>query len=252
MLSAKEKEMHLDQLLSNSPITETISLKIGTVVMCLCNLDMEHGIGNGSQGIVIGFELSSSVIELAPKVRFANGVVRVIERHAWQSDEYPALYITQYPLCLAWALTIHKIQGATLSMAEMDLGTTIFEYGQTYVALSRIKTLDGLYLSAFHPQRIKANPIVCAFYESIETATVHHRRARTPELGTSVGICESSGENVLSKNKEKEKESNVDWKQYEYSQIDPTVKRITTARPQLVIKDSNPTKKDPSIKVVRM
>jgi hypothetical protein len=143
--------------------------------MCLTNLDLEAGICNGSQGVVVGFvQAGAGVItaatvlgELAPVVRFTNGCVRVIERHVWQSDEYPALYISQYPLCLAWALTIHKIQGATMAMAEMDLGNAIFEYGQTYVALSRIQTLDGLYLSAFHPQRIKANPKVRAFYDSL-------------------------------------------------------------------------------------
>jgi hypothetical protein len=63
-------------------------------------------------------------------------------------------------------MTIHKIQGATLQFAEMDIGRNIFEYGQTYVALSRIKSLSGLYLSEFFPHRIKANPSVIAFYES--------------------------------------------------------------------------------------
>jgi Sec-independent protein translocase protein TatA len=53
-----------------------------------------------------------------------------------------------------------------MSMAEMDLGNAIFEYGQTYVALSRIRTLDGLYLSSFMPNKIKANPKVVEFYES--------------------------------------------------------------------------------------
>ena len=174
-LTSKEKEMHLEQLLANSPAAESLALKIGTAVMCLTNLDLEAGICNGSQGVVVGFvQAGAGVItaatmlgELAPVVRFTNGCVRVIERHVWQSDEYPALYISQYPLCLAWALTIHKIQGATMAMAEMDLGNAIFEYGQTYVALSRIQTLDGLYLSAFHPQRIKANPKVRAFYDSL-------------------------------------------------------------------------------------
>jgi hypothetical protein len=64
-------------------------------------------------------------------------------------------------------LTIHKIQGATLTLAEMDLGNSVFEYGQTYVALSRIRSLDGLYLSAFQPKRIKANPLVKDFYRNI-------------------------------------------------------------------------------------
>jgi ATP-dependent exoDNAse (exonuclease V) alpha subunit len=64
-------------------------------------------------------------------------------------------------------MTIHKIQGATLTMAEMDLGMSVFEYGQTYVALSRIKNMDGLYLSAFQPKKIKANPLVREFYDQI-------------------------------------------------------------------------------------
>jgi hypothetical protein len=52
-------------------------------------------------------------------------------------------------------------------MAEMDIGQSIFEYGQTYVALSRIKSLDGLYLSEFHPYKIKANPIVKHYYNNL-------------------------------------------------------------------------------------
>jgi ATP-dependent DNA helicase PIF1 len=68
---------------------------------------------------------------------------------------------------LAWALTIHKIQGASLNHASMDLGNSVFEFGQTYVALSRLRTLDGLYLSAFNPNRIKANPLVKEFYSKI-------------------------------------------------------------------------------------
>jgi ATP-dependent DNA helicase PIF1 len=87
--------------------------------------------------------------------------------HSWQNEDYPALAIVQYPLCLAWALTIHKIQGASLDMAEMDIGQSIFEYGQTYVSLSRIRSLDGLYLSEFHAHKIKAHPKVIEFYESV-------------------------------------------------------------------------------------
>jgi ATP-dependent DNA helicase PIF1 len=53
-------------------------------------------------------------------------------------------------------------------MAEIDIGRTIFEYGQTYVALSRIQSLEGLYLSAFEPDKIRANPIVNEFYSRIK------------------------------------------------------------------------------------
>ena len=87
--------------------------------------------------------------------------------HYVQSDDYPCVAVGQVPLCLAWALTIHKIQGATLSMADIDVGTQIFECGQTYVALSRVQSLEGLYLSAYNPSRIRINLIVEEFYKSI-------------------------------------------------------------------------------------
>ena len=102
-----------------------------------------------------------------PIVRFSNGIEKTIQLHHWQSEEYPTLAIGQYPLCLAWALTIHKIQGATLNMAEMDIGQSIFEYGQSYVALSRVRSLDGLYLSAFNSKKIGANPKVIEFYNTL-------------------------------------------------------------------------------------
>jgi ATP-dependent DNA helicase PIF1 len=69
---------------------------------------------------------------------------------------------------LAWALTIHKSQGATLDVAEIDVGDGVFECGQTYVALSRVKSLEGLYLSSFDARRIKINKKVKLFYEELE------------------------------------------------------------------------------------
>lgn len=160
-LSISDRDFEIEQLLSTSQIEKTIRLKVGASVMCTTNLNVEAGICNGSQGIVTGFGESGF-----PTVHFSNGRTIRIEPHVRQSEEYPCIAITQLPLCLAWALTIHKIQGATLDMAEMDIGMSVFEYGQTYVALSRIKSLDGLYLSEFQSHRIKANPNVIAFYES--------------------------------------------------------------------------------------
>ena len=69
------------------------------------------------------------------------------------------------PLILAWALTIHKIQGATLDIAEIDIGSSIFECGQTYVALSRVRNLNGLYLTSFDPTKIKVKSSVKKYYE---------------------------------------------------------------------------------------
>lgn len=157
-MSIQEKEYELDHLTANIPCTQVLRLKKGAVVMCIVNLDMDQSICNGSQGIVIDMN------ENGPLVKFSNGVLKWISPHYWQSEENPCIAIGQYPLILSWAITIHKIQGATLDMAEIDIGMSIFEYGQTYVALSRIKSLEGLYLSAFQPERIKANPKVIEFY----------------------------------------------------------------------------------------
>ena len=164
ILCLTEKLSEAERLANHMNRVSELKLKRGTRVMCLHNLCVEDGICNGSQGIVIDF---IGIGGGAPIVLFTNGIKRVIDPVWVQSEEYPCIGVGQIPLCLAWALTIHKIQGATLSIAEMDLGNSVFEYGQTYVALSRIRSLDGLYLSAFQPKRIKANPIVKEFYDQI-------------------------------------------------------------------------------------
>lgn len=170
-LSIADKEFELEQLLNNSQCNKILRLKKGAAVMCTINLDMDNEICNGSQGIVIDIiENGSNQI---PIVKFSNGIIKRISPHYWQSEEYPTLAVGQYPLCLAWALTIHKIQGATLNMAEIDIGRSIFEYGQTYVALSRIQSLNGLYLSAFEPGKIRANPKVSEFYETIKPVEIN-------------------------------------------------------------------------------
>ena len=164
-MTLMEKEWEVEQLLNNIPCNKEILLKKGANVMCTHNLDIENGICNGSQGVIIGFNIKNGIN--IPIVKFYNGLTIPIEPHYWQSEEYPCIAVGQVPLCLAWALTIHKIQGSTIPMAEIDIGNTIFEYGQVYVALSRIQSLEGLYLLSFHPQKIKANPKVIEFYKTI-------------------------------------------------------------------------------------
>jgi ATP-dependent DNA helicase PIF1 len=165
LLTLEQKTYEIENLLNNSACSKIYRFKKGASVMCTVNLDMDNQICNGAQGII------TDIIEEGPQptivVKFSNGIIKRIVPYYWQSEEFPAVAVGQYPLILAWALTIHKIQGATLKLAEIDIGSSIFEYGQTYVALSRIQSLDGLYLSAFHPQKIRANPIVIQFYEKI-------------------------------------------------------------------------------------
>jgi ATP-dependent exoDNAse (exonuclease V) alpha subunit len=114
-----------------------------------------------------------------------------------QSEEIPCIGIGQIPLCMAWALTIHKIQGATLSMAEMDLGNSVFECGQTYVALSRVKNLRGVYISALNPTKIKANPVVKEFYRNLPTQTETEKTEKTEKTETQQQIEKTEIKNVF-------------------------------------------------------
>lgn len=183
----QETEILKSQMLSICP--ERVVLKKGAVVMCVANLDIDLGICNGSQGKIVeiipgtkrmvyfgGTANSSapltSCVETTmdiPVVQFTNGVLyKSFVPQLWQSQNLPCIVIGQIPLVLSWATTIHKSQGMTLSRAEMDLGSQVFEYGQAYVALSRVKSLEGLYLTNFNPTKIKANPKVIAFYKQMK------------------------------------------------------------------------------------
>jgi ATP-dependent exoDNAse (exonuclease V), alpha subunit - helicase superfamily I member len=122
---------------------------------------------NGSQGIIIGF---NSVTGL-PIVRFNNGFEITINYYNWTSESIPGIGVSHIPLILAWAITIHKSQGTTLDMAQIDVGRGIFEAGQTYVALSRVKSLDGLYLTSFCVNKIIINRKVKEFYEKLTIAS---------------------------------------------------------------------------------
>lgn len=131
-------------------------------VMLLANLDVENGLANGSRGVVIGF------CNDMPIVRFMNGIERIIDYHSWDIEEgnKKVLTISQIPLQIAYALTIHKGQGSTLDYASVDL-RNLFTYGQGYVALSRVKKLEGLSIIGIDFAKIKANPKVIDFYKKI-------------------------------------------------------------------------------------
>lgn len=164
-LNKKKIDMEIEYLKNNCPCEETLILKKGANVMCTVNLDIDNGICNGSIGTVI--KIVNHGKGNIPLIQFSNGIIRPITYKYWQSEEYPTIAIGQIPLKLAWAMTIHKIQGATLSMAEVDIGTSIFECGQSYVALSRVQSLNGLYLTAFNHNKIFVSSKVKDFYQEI-------------------------------------------------------------------------------------
>jgi ATP-dependent DNA helicase PIF1 len=165
----KDIQIELDFLANNLICEKEMKLKIGAHVMCIVNIQSDTGIEvcNGSQGIITDF----CGITGGVRVKFNNGIDRIMMRNIWASDKIPGIGVSQIPLILAWALTIHKSQGATLDAAEIDVGSGIFECGQTYVALSRVKSLDGLYLTSFDAQKIRINKNVKKFYENL---TIYH------------------------------------------------------------------------------
>jgi ATP-dependent DNA helicase PIF1 len=129
------------QAVFNDVIPDKLVFKVGAQVMLKVNLDTDLGLANGTRGVIIEIEPSL-------KVRWFNGIVTIVEPYTWEiKDEDLILSRTQIPLVLAWALTIHKSQGSTLDYVICDLGESMFASGQAYVALSRVKTLNGLLIS---------------------------------------------------------------------------------------------------------
>ena len=154
--------------------------KVGAQVVLLKNMP-EYGLVNGSRGVVESFERRKVTTQrenvvikdaVVPVISFENGIKRSIEP---VSQWYPAntssaaLVRTQVPLKLAWALTVHKSQGMTLSRVEVQLANA-FEYGQAYVALSRATDLQGLWLRGppLEKGAVKAHPDVKKFYAALE------------------------------------------------------------------------------------
>ena len=142
-------------------MTELI-LPVGAQVMLLTNLNSEEELVNGSRGVVTGFEGD------IPMVQFMKGQPIPIGTAMWESDDMEGVCRRQIPLKLAYAITIHKAQGATLDCALIDVGTATFEYGQAYTALSRVKNMESLYVWDLDPKAFRAHPKVTAFYKSLE------------------------------------------------------------------------------------
>jgi ATP-dependent DNA helicase PIF1 len=155
----------LAKLDRSAPYKTSLELKIGAQVMLIYNIDTEKGLVNGSRGVVEGF---TETIPPQPLVLFQGAAKAIpVGEQSWPSEDVEGLKRSQIPLILAYAVTIHKSQGATLDSALIDIGVSTFEVGQAYVALSRVKSLDSLYVYDLDPNAFKSHPKVKKFYDSL-------------------------------------------------------------------------------------
>jgi ATP-dependent DNA helicase PIF1 len=156
------------KILSQTPVPKNIELCKDLQVILVVNLSIDEGLVNGSKGVITDFDDKGF-----PIVTFLNGKVRVINPYTWDIEENGMLVkAVGIPLILGYGCTIHRSQGMTIELAIIDIGNNIFMgsggYGQVYVALSRVRSLAGLCILNFDPNRIKCHPKVIRYYEDLE------------------------------------------------------------------------------------
>ena len=162
----QESQWATEKMDKSGSYVPELTLRVGAQVMLLTNMDVEHGLVNGSRGVIEKFCEGPDPF---PMVKFRNGEVIIIQPATWASEDVEGLQREQIPLRLAYAITIHKAQGATLDCALIDIGDNTFEYGQAYVALSRVRSLDCLYIWDLKPSAFMVHPKVKAFLDTVHS-----------------------------------------------------------------------------------
>jgi len=159
---------NIEKIFKSSMVQENMVLKKDAVVMFIKN-NPEKGYINGTTGIVIDFSKDGNL----PIVKLSNGYTVKVPLEDWSLENEKGSItakVSQLPLKLAWAITIHKSQGMTLDSAQIDLSKT-FEVGQGYVALSRIKNIDGLQLIGFNDTALMVDPLILSIDDRIKQAS---------------------------------------------------------------------------------
>jgi len=165
-MTSQGEENLIKVLEKNCLAPQKLVLKKGALVMFVKNKFVNDRVVyvNGSIGLVIGFN-----VNYYPRVRLHSGDVIDVVPDSWQindNNEQVLAKINQLPLRLAWAITIHKSQGMTLDEAVIDLSQS-FSYGMGYVALSRLKNLEGLHLLGINDLACQVDPQILQYDQEL-------------------------------------------------------------------------------------
>jgi len=158
---------NIEKIFKTALLLEELTLKKGAVVLFIKN-NPDKNYVNGTTGVVLGFEGDIPVVQTSTGQK-----IRVLpEEWTLENDKGESIAtVSQIPLRLAWAITIHKSQGMTLDSAEIDLSKT-FEVGQGYVALSRLKNIEGLRLMGINEMALRVEPLTLRIDEPIKKASL--------------------------------------------------------------------------------
>jgi ATP-dependent DNA helicase PIF1 len=151
-MTSKGRKSAVESLIGKCLAPAELELKVGSKVMFVANNPQKQFV-NGTLGLVIDFNDDDM-----PIIKTNNRVITA-EAHTWKTEDGEKVIaeVTQLPLRLAWAITIHKSQGMSLDAAEIDLSKS-FEPGMGYVALSRVRSIDGLFIKGINNMAMVVNP----------------------------------------------------------------------------------------------
>ncbi len=176
-------------------LMRSLSVSANTRIMLIRNIDTSSGLINGAQGYIHSIETTLDAVtainvifdDCTVGLEYQNPAIDNSIRIQEVTQEF--LYAghsvarTQFPLIPSWAITIHKGQGASVDAACLNLGSSVFQHGMAYVALSRVRTFNRLYLEAFHPTSIHADPEVLLENERLRqlSNTNHDKQKNTKQ-----------------------------------------------------------------------
>lgn len=155
VIKSMDANVNIAKTILDNQISTEITLKEGAQVMCTYNI-ADKGLYNGSRGVITKIYDNNEV-----DVYFTDGIVRRMSAVNYEYENDDIRYVRmQIPLVLGYAFTIHKSQSLSLDYAILDLGVNVFSPGQFYVALSRVRSEEGLYIKYLNTNAIKCDDVV--------------------------------------------------------------------------------------------